>query len=180
MAHDAAERPSPHELESEIQSFHAASFGWAMACCRWRRDEAEEVLQTSYVKAIEGRARFNGHSSIRTWFFGVVKHTAAEGRRRRALRGSILRRWFTGATDERAVPTPEQVTRDGEAQARVRRLLSRLSKRQRELLHLVFYQELTIEQAAEVLHISVGSARTHYERGKARLRDRLADNGVTK
>jgi len=59
----------------------------------------------------------------------------------------------------------------------VRKVLTRLSSRQRELLHLVFYQDLTIEQAAEVLHIPVGTARTHYQRGKARLRDLLAEEG---
>jgi DNA-directed RNA polymerase specialized sigma24 family protein len=37
-------------------------------------------------------------------------------------------------------------------------------------LHLVFYQDMSIADAAEVMEISVGSARTHYERGKARMR----------
>jgi RNA polymerase sigma-70 factor (ECF subfamily) len=54
------------------------------------------------------------------------------------------------------------------------RALGQLAERQREVLHLVFYQELTIEQAAGVMHISIGTARTHYERGKARLRELLA------
>jgi RNA polymerase sigma factor (sigma-70 family) len=56
--------------------------------------------------------------------------------------------------------------------------LSRLSSRQREVLHLVFYQELTIAAAAEILGISLGSARAHYERGKAKLRLILGDNGT--
>jgi len=56
-------------------------------------------------------------------------------------------------------------------------MLLRLSPRQRELLHLVFYQELTIEEAAGVLGISVGSARVHYERGKAAVRRMLAEDG---
>jgi len=34
----------------------------------------------------------------------------------------------------------------------------------------VFYQDLTIQEAAEVLAMPVGTARTHYERGKERLR----------
>jgi RNA polymerase sigma-70 factor (ECF subfamily) len=34
----------------------------------------------------------------------------------------------------------------------------------------VFYQEMSIAAAAEVLGVSLGTARTHYERGKARLR----------
>ena len=45
------------------------------------------------------------------------------------------------------------------------------------MLHLVFYQDLTIADAAEILGVSVGSARTHYERGKAQLRRLLGENG---
>jgi RNA polymerase sigma-70 factor (ECF subfamily) len=42
-------------------------------------------------------------------------------------------------------------------------------------LHLVFYQDLTIAAAADVLGISLGSARVHYERGKAQLRRHLGE-----
>jgi DNA-directed RNA polymerase specialized sigma24 family protein len=48
-----------------------------------------------------------------------------------------------------------------------------LTQRQRQLLHLVFYQDLTIADAAGVLGVSIGTARTHYERGKQRLREML-------
>ena len=63
----------------------------------------------------------------------------------------------------------------GETVIRLRRCLDRLPARQRQVLHLVFYQDLTVEQAGEVMGISVGSARTHYHRGKLRLRRELDD-----
>jgi RNA polymerase sigma factor (sigma-70 family) len=53
-------------------------------------------------------------------------------------------------------------------------VLAKLPARQREVLHLVFYQDLTIEETAKILHISLGTARTHFERGKTRLRSLLA------
>jgi RNA polymerase sigma-70 factor (ECF subfamily) len=37
-------------------------------------------------------------------------------------------------------------------------------------LHLAFYQQLSLSEAAEVMQITVGSARQHYERAKKRLR----------
>jgi RNA polymerase sigma factor (sigma-70 family) len=166
-----------NEVAAELESFHPDSFGWALICCRWNRDEAEEVLQTSYLKALEGRARFNGHSCTRTWFFGVVRKTAMEKRRYRIVREMALARWLRRVPQAGPVPTPERLSSASEAQQSLRRMLERLSPRQRETLHLVFYQELTIEEAASVLHLSVGSARTHYERGKARLRGLLSGAG---
>ena len=47
MGTEAASRTEGRRLEQELESFHPASFGWALTCCRWDRDEAEEVLASS-------------------------------------------------------------------------------------------------------------------------------------
>ena len=128
------------------------------------------MLHTSYLKVLDGRAVFAGRSSLKTWLFGVIRRTAAEHRRWRALR-----RFRSAALAERADPSPDAATAVGnsESAARLVGALATLTARQRELLHLVFYQDLTIAEAAGVLGISIGTARTHYERGKQRLRKLL-------
>ena len=141
-----------------------------MAACDYRRDDALDVVQTTYLKVLDGRARFAGRSSFRTWLFAVVRQTALDQRRRRRTRAELIRRWFEGR-DIAEAPTPE----DDRVGERVRRALAALPRRQREVAELVFYQDLTIEEAAQVMAVSLGSARTHYDRAKRALGHALAE-----
>jgi len=161
-------------LEGELAELHPASFGWALGCCNGDRGEAEEVLQVAYLKVLDGRARFDGGSAFKTWLFAIIRRTAAERRRRGWLRALALDRWLGGRAAPGPSPDPERLACASEAGRRLRESLGALPARQRELLHLVFYQDLSIEEAAHVAGISVGSARTHYHRAKTRLRALLA------
>lgn len=149
------------------------SFAWALFCCRGRREDAQDALQEVYLHVLEGRARFAGQASVKTWLFAVIRRTASDRNRRQWLRASLLDRWLRHApiADRHSCLEGELVT--SEAHDRLRAALARLSPRQQEVLHLVFYQDLTIEETAGLLSISLGSARTHFERGKARLREQL-------
>ena len=162
-------------LEAELAELHPASFGWALGCCNGNRGEAEEVMQAAYLKVLDGSARFDGGSSFKTWLFAVIRRTAAEKRRRGWLRALALERWLRGHAEADSAPNPERLASVSESAQRLRSSLRSLPARQRELLHLVFYQDLTIEEAAQVAGIAVGTARTHYHRGKARLRELMGE-----
>ncbi len=166
---------TPQELEANLERLHVESFGWALACCRWDRAEADDVLQATYLKVLDGRARFAGRSSFRTWLFGVIRFTAAESRRRTWLQLKRVERWFRHDAGLAAPETDplRELAQNEQANRLVEGLLE-LPKRQREVLHLVFYEGMTIQGAADLLRLSIGSARTHYERGKRRLRVVLA------
>jgi len=166
------------DLKGELERMHTASFGWALLCCNHRREEAEEVLQTTYLKVLEEKAIFGGESSLRTWLFGVIRRTAAEQRRRRWLRLQIFDRWHAGLPVPSHAPDPEQMASMSETSLALLQALAVLSVRQREVLHLVFYQDLTIGEAAEVLNLNLGTARTHFERGKRQLRKMLDPSEV--
>jgi RNA polymerase sigma-70 factor (ECF subfamily) len=164
------------EIRIQLEVLHPECFAWAVCCCRWDREEAEEVLQMAYLNVLNGRASFAARSSFKTWLFGVIRYTALDQRRRGLRRMRILRDWLVRNPPDRPVlADPAATLTLTETATRLRAELRRLPRRQREVLHLVFYQDLTIEEAAGVLEVALGTARTHYERGKRRLRERLGE-----
>lgn len=158
-------------LRSQLEAHHADSFGWALACCRNSRAEAEDVLQIVYLKVLGGRAIFDGRSAFKTWLFSVIRRTAAGQRRTEWLHRIRLMEFFT-----------RQPSSDGfsgfEANETLRNALLKLPARQREVLHLVFYHDMSIQEAASIMGVGIGSARTHYERGKKHMRKLLDVGGI--
>jgi RNA polymerase sigma-70 factor, ECF subfamily len=166
------------ELRALLEEYHLESYGWALACCRRDPVDAEGVLQNAYLKVLQGKARFEGRATFKTWLFSVIRNTAIDKRRRR---------WFHRlklAADHQSVEIAshdigldEKVYRS-EIQSLFREALLSLPARQQEVLQLVFYHDLTVVQAASIMNVSIGSARTHYERGKKRLRRLMSDSRV--
>jgi RNA polymerase sigma-70 factor (ECF subfamily) len=159
------------ELKAELERLHGASFGWALSCCRRDRTEAEEVLQTVYLKVLEGKAHYRGESTLKTWLFAVIRKTAMNERRKTFLRALKTK---TDSTERLSLGGEPAVEFDrSEVRKQFLRALECLPARQREALHLVFYEDLSLREAAVVMNVSIGSARQHYERGKKRLRESL-------
>ena len=161
------------ELEAWLERLHEESFGWALNCCGGERARAEDVLQSAYVRVIAGQAVYGGRSTFRTWLFGVIRRVAYEQHRR--LRTEHRRTLQLDHPGAQSVADRGSAPDDFESARALKGALAQLPERQREVLHLVFYQDMSIAEAAEVMEISVGSARTHYERAKARMRTLLGD-----
>ena len=166
------------EIRALLEMNHQASYGWALGCCSRDPAEAESVLQTVYLKVLERRARFDGRSSFKTWLFSVIRKTAIDERRRGLLRGLRLVKLAQAALFRMPEESPDQAVYRSQVEILFRRALSRLPRRQREVLQLVFYHDFTVAGAAEVMGCSLGSARTHYERGQKRLHKLIDETGV--
>ena len=175
---DATRPADGVSLREALRAHHAGALGWALVCCGRDRDAASEALQSAYARILEGSARYDARASFRTWLFGVVRLTSLEHRSRSARRAARHAPLAVEPADERALPEEAAM-----AAHRVRALadaLGELEGRQAELVHLVFYEGLTLDEAAAALDIHPGTARTHYDRGKKRLLELLAERGVTR
>ena len=163
------------ELASTLELLHPDSFGWALHCCHGDFPRAEDVLQNAYLKVLRRPDVFAGRSEFKTWWFGVIRLTAMEEFRRITFRTSWLGRLISH-NDPPPTVTPAASLELAEETAQMREMLAKLSPRQAEVLHLVFYQDLSLSAAAEIMGVGVGSARQHYDRGKQRLREMLQES----
>lgn len=153
------------DMKSNLEQHHKDCYGWALHCCDQEEEMAREVLQNAYLKMLERQHTFRGKSDFRTWAFAIIKNTAIDAQRKRNR-------------ELRIVPSENNVPDHGyqEAfdtgfdqefnQAFFEKALSQLSARQQQILQLVFYHDLSLNQAAEILHLSPGSVRKYYDRAK--------------
>ena len=162
------------ELAMQLQALHPQCYGWALACCGNCREDAEDVLQDVYVGVLDNGLRFNGHSTLRTWLFGVIRHKARARLRRDRLRVLLGVTHASRIDSPSPAPSPDESALVAERRHRTRGALAQLPRRQSEVLLLVFYHDLTIDEAAKVMDVSVGTARVHYDRGKKRMATLLA------
>ena len=160
-------------LRPLLQEHHKAGFAWAVMKCGGNREEAEDVLQTTYLKILQGRAVYDERSQFKTWFFSVIRRTAIDVFRRNSVRNRRLVESNLPEGGKTLEESPSERIERKQRVEQVRRALAELPTRQREVLTLVFGHDASIREAAEILNISKGSASRHYERGKTKLREYL-------
>ncbi len=164
---------NPKVSHAALAELHAGACGWALSLTGRQPEVAEDVMQQTYLLILEGRARYDGASSLKTWLYGVVRNVARRHARQRRVRLGLMARLAGAFSDPAGETVSENPPPRQGIEARLRGAVRGLPARQREVLELVFDAEFTLAQAAVVLGISVGAARTHYHRAKTTLRQRL-------
>ncbi|MCE1252702.1 MAG: sigma-70 family RNA polymerase sigma factor [Anaerolineae bacterium] len=143
--------------------------------------DAEDVLQETYVKAFRSLADFEGRSSLKTWLYRIAVNEALMLMRRRNPR--VVSMDETPATDDNEVDTMEIVDwcclPEGELLSEeARRFLERVVQQLPENLRVVFIMRdlegLSVAETAEALGISEGNVKTRLLRARLRLRQDLS------
>jgi RNA polymerase sigma-70 factor (ECF subfamily) len=146
------------QLDHLLKFHHKDAYLWARQCCSFNDDLAKDVLQQVYLKILEGKAKLNDEEKAKTWIFSIIRYTAIDQLRKTGKFISI-------EGDEEIADMEEEVDLTD-----YKAIINLLPRMQQEVILMVFYHQMTIEQSAEVLQVSLGTARTHYERGKKNLK----------
>ena len=165
--YDALER-NPHVSKKALEALHGELFGWALSRCGYNEVTAEDLMQQAYVELLSGRARFDNKSTLKTFVFGVVQNLARSRFRQQHTR---LRLIDSYASEQAG--SVEDDHEKGNLKV-VWEAVESLPQRQRDITELVFIRDLTIAEASQVMGISVGTGRVHYDRAKKSLAVSLA------
>ncbi|HRJ58404.1 MAG TPA: RNA polymerase sigma factor [Anaerolineales bacterium] len=127
---------------------------------------AEDLTQSTLVTAWRTARNFRGEGRLIAWLLGIVHHAAMK-----SLRG------ITNYLDEVAEetvsedqPSPEEQAQVRDERRWVRQGIQSLSPEHRAVLDLIFYQGLSLNEAAQVLNIPVGTVKSRLSYARDHLR----------
>ena len=139
------------------------------------REEAEDLVQETYARALRGFSSFQPGTNFRAWMYRILRNTFLTSR--------------TGLQATRTVPfddedgaeiavadsgTPEAILIERSNQQLVQDAIAELPVKAREVLLLCEVEEMSYQEIAETLSIPIGTVMSRLSRSRKALRDILA------
>lgn len=144
-------------------------------------EEALDLTQEVFLNCFRKIANFKGDSALSTWLYRITVNTAKNRWKYQQSRGINRTTSLDApmeADDEERVkqfpdsqPTPRKVATDREAMAFLEEHLQALNEEHREVLVLRYVDELSYEEIAEILKLSLGTVKSRIHRARNELRD---------
>ncbi len=141
------------------------------------REDAEDVVQESFMAALEALDRFDATRPFGPWFYRIVVNRSLNARKARS------RRSMEAIPEDAPARTasPERAAEATEARGQVVAALASLSERQRAVVEMIELEGFSGPEVAEILGIPEGTVRWHLHGARKALRAALgpAEGGAT-
>ncbi len=151
-------------------------------------EDARDLCQETFVKAIQGLSGFNREARLSTWITRIAINVCLTDRRRRGIRqmasldapgagggagGGEPGQGLGAGTPDAREPRPEERVESDEARERLARAMRVLDPAQRAILILRDGQDLDYAAIAEVLGVPAGTVKSRIFRARVALRKQL-------
>ena len=170
----------PSLFATLVKPYERRVYATALALLRNDAD-AQDVAQEAILKAFANLRQFRGESKFSTW---LIQITVNEARMRQRKQRADLFEPIAELQDEEGTYTPRdfadwreipsEALERSEIRALLAKALASLAQKYREVFILRDVEQISIEETAEVLNISIASVKTRLLRARLMLRDILA------
>jgi RNA polymerase sigma-70 factor (ECF subfamily) len=154
---------------SELVQRHASALArFAVSC--GAREDVDELVQDTFVRAFGSLDGFRGDSSFRTWLFTIERRLLMD--RRRAEKRRPLGMEINEGDAATEFDALDDLVAD-EAQMRVRGAIERLTPTQREVFVLRVTEGMSYREIAQTVSTTEGAARVHYHNAMRAIKEFL-------
>jgi RNA polymerase sigma factor (sigma-70 family) len=136
------------------------------------REEAEDVVQDSFLKAFRQLPRFNFQSTFKSWLYRIVVNTSYHALEKRKIRRS-------SAIDEQLVrrhpssDTAYDTTLTNERKEAIQHVLSGMKTNEALILQLYYLGEQSLNEIVEITGMSLSNVKVTLHRGRKNFGDQL-------
>ncbi|MGK7396471.1 MAG: RNA polymerase sigma factor [Candidatus Cyclobacteriaceae bacterium M3_2C_046] len=151
-----------------INQYKELAFNIALKITRNEQD-AEEIVQDSFVKAFAGLGSFQKKSSFSTWFYRIVYNTSLSHVRKHKLPTVEMNQARADEQDHYGV---EQVLKNLNSKDRkmiISRALGKLNELDYTLLSLFYYENLSLKEIAKIIGKKPGYMKVLLQRARIKL-----------
>jgi len=141
------------------------------------RDEstAEDLISEVFLDVWRQAGRFEGRSSVSTWMLAIARFKAFSALRRRP--DEELDEDSTAAIED-ASDDPETALGKKDKSTLIRKCLAGLSAQHREMVDLVYYQDKSVEEVAQIVGIPESTVKTRMFYARKKLAELLKAAGI--
>jgi len=141
------------------------------------REEAEDLVQETYVKGLKGFSSFQQGTNFRAWMYRILRNTFLTSRT--GLKVSSTVRLEDEEHEERVMPattdTPESLLLARLDQEAIQNAIQQLPIHFREVILLCDVEEMSYQEIGDTLAVPIGTVMSRISRARKALRDLLAE-----
>jgi RNA polymerase sigma-70 factor (ECF subfamily) len=148
-------------------------------------EEARDAAQETFLKVYRGLSGFRGEAGLKTWIYRIALNQAMNQQRwwRRRHRDETISLDLSRGDDDLTLgnclpataESPEQLAIAGERERSIMKALGEVKQEYKVVLILREIEELSYEEIAAAVGISIGTVKSRIARGREELRRRMKD-----
>ncbi len=134
-----------------------------------RPEDAEELVQDTFLKAFRGLSGYKGDCRFSTWLYRIAYNVALSFVRKRKHEFLYIEENMINNVPDEAADAVLGMSDNEERIAELIQAIDRLTPEEKALITLYYYEEKSLEEVAEILGLTLSNAKVRLHRTRKKL-----------